>query len=157
LETRNKQIKFLQDSARDQLKAFKTELAESSSRLESRDNEANHRLDQYHQSLLLLEGTLEEALGRMDTAEQGITTLHQKIEEQRERIDTFLESATAQLEVAGNHAELLDRRLQTEFELKDRKIQQLNFQLQQQKRQLIMIIVAVTVVLGLMITMAILR
>jgi chromosome segregation ATPase len=157
LETRNKQIKFLQDSARDQLKAFKTELAESSSRLESRDNEANHRLDQYHQSLLLLEGALEEALGRMDTTEQGITTLHQKIEEQRVRIDTFLESATAQLEVAGNHAELLDRRLQTEFELKDKKIQQLNFQLQQQKRQLIMIIVAVTVVLGLMITMAILR
>jgi chromosome segregation ATPase len=157
LETRNKQIKFLQDSAREQLKVFKTELAESSSRLESRDNKTNHRLDQEHQSLLLLEGSLEEALGRIDAAEQDITALHQAIEEQRFRIETFLDSATVQLEVAGNHAELLEKRLQTESELKDKKLQQLNLQLQQQKMQLIMIIAAVTVLLGLLVTIAILR
>lgn len=157
LEIRNKQIKFLQDSARDQLKAFRTELAESSSRLESRDNETNHRLDQDHQSLLLLEGSQEGALGRMDATEQDITTLRQEIEDQRLRIETFLDSAIAQLEVAGNHAELLEKRLQTGFELKDKKLQQLKIQLQQQKMQLIMIIAAVAVVLGLLVTIAILR
>lgn len=157
LEIRNKQIKFLQDSARDQLKAFRTELAESSSRLESRDNETNQRLDQDHQSLLLLEGSQEDALGRIDATEQDITTLRQEIEDQRLRIETFLDSAIAQLEVAGNHAELLEKRLQTEFELKDKKLQQLKIQLQQQKMQLITIIAAVAVVLGLLVTIAILR
>lgn len=157
LEIRNNQIKFLQDSARDQLKAFRTELAESSSRLESRNNEINHRLDEDHQSFLLLEGSLDEAKGRIDTTEQDITALHQAIEEQRLRIETFQDSATAQLEVAVNHAELLEKRLQTEFELKDKKLQQFNIQLRQQKMQLIMIIAAVTVVLGLLVTIAILR
>jgi chromosome segregation ATPase len=157
LEIRNKQIKFLQDSAREQLKSFRTELAESSSRLESRDNETNHRLDQNHQSLLLLDCSLEEALGRIDATDQHITALRQEIEEQRLRIETFLDSAIAQLEVAGNHAELLERRLQTEFELKDKKLQQLKFQLQQQKIQLIMIIAAMGIVLGLLVTLAIMR
>jgi hypothetical protein len=59
--------------------------------------------------------------------------------------------------VAVNHAELLEKRLQTEFELKDKKLQQFNIQLRQQKMQLIMIIAAVTVVLGLLVTIAILR
>jgi chromosome segregation ATPase len=157
LEVRNKQIKFLQDSARDQLKAFRTELAESSSRLESRDNETNHRLDQDHQSLLSLEGSLEDVLGRIDATDHDITALHQDIEEQRLRIESFLDSATAQLEVAGNHAGLLEKRLQTEFELTDKKLQQLKFQLQQQKTQLILMIAAVAVVLGLLVTVAILR
>ena len=157
LEIRNKQIKFLQDSARDQLKSFRTALAESSSRLELRDNETNHRLDQDHQSLLLLEGSLEEALGRIVATDQDITALHQEIEEQRLRIETFLDSAIAQLEVAGNRAVLLEKRLQTEFELKDKTLQQLKFQLQQQKIQLIMIIAAVAAVLGLLVTIAILR
>jgi chromosome segregation ATPase len=157
LEIRNKQIKFLQDSARDQLKAFRSKLAESSSRLETRDNETNHRLDQDHQSLLLLEGSLEEALERIDATDKDIAALHQESEEQRLRIEAFLDSATTQLEVAGNHAKLLEKRLQTEFELKDKKLQQLKFQLQQQKMQLIMIIAAVAVVLGLLVTIAILR
>lgn len=96
-------------------------------------------------------------MGRMDATDQDITALRQENEEQRLRIETFLDSAIAQLEVAGNHAELLEKRLQTEFELKDKKLKQLKFQLHQQKMQLIMMIAAVAVVLGLLVTIAIIR
>lgn len=156
LETRNQQIKFLQDSARDQLQAFKTELAETSSRLETRDNETNRRLDEEHQLLVSKESLLAEILGRIDAIEREITALHQDVAEQRLQIESFLDSVTVQLEVANNRATLLEKRMQTDVELKEKQLQQLKLQLQHHKAQLVRAIFTVAVVLGLLVAMAIL-
>jgi chromosome segregation ATPase len=157
LETRNQQIKFLQDSAREQLQAFKTELAEASSRLETRDNETNQRLDEEHQLIVSLENSVEVTLGRIDEADREITALHQDTAAQRLQIESFLDSATAQLEVANNHATLLEQRVQTDIDLKEKQLEELKLQLQQQGRRLIRTIVTVAVVLLLLFIMAILR
>jgi len=158
LETRNQQIKFLQDSAREQLQAFKTELAEASSRLETRDNETNHRLDEEHQLLVSLESSVEVTLGRIDAADREIATLHQDVAAQRLQIESFLDSATARLEVANNRATLLEQRVQADFELKEKQLQQLKLQLQQQERRLLMAIFAGAAMLLLLLgTMAILN
>jgi len=157
LDTRNQQIKFLQDSAREQLQAFRTELAEASSRLETRDNETNKRLDEEHQLLVSLENSLAGILGRIDAGDREITALHKDVAEQRLQIESFLDSATAQLEVANNSATLLEKRVQTEIELKEKQLQQLQLQLRQQQTRLVRAIFTVAAVLLLLVTMAILR
>lgn len=146
LEARNQQIKFLQDSARDQLGELRKELAEAYSRLETRDNETNRRLDEQKQLLASLGNSLQEALGQIDTAHRDINTLHQDVAEQRLHIDAFLDSATARLEVAENRAALLEQRMQADVALKEKQLQQLTLQQQQQKTQLSRVVVAVLVV-----------
>jgi chromosome segregation ATPase len=158
LETRNQQIKFLQDSAREQLQAFKTELAEASSRLETRDNETNHRLEEENQLLVSLEGSQTEILERIDAADREITTLHKDVAEQRLQTENFLDSATIQLEVTNNLVTLLERRVQTDIELQEKQFQQLKLQLQLQETRLVRTIFAVAgVLLLLLVTMAVLR
>jgi chromosome segregation ATPase len=157
LETRNQQIKFLQDSAREQLQAFRTELAETSSRLETNDHATNQRLDHEHQLFLSLENSLTETRGRIDTAEREIATLHQDIAEQRLHIESFLDSATAQLEVANNRATLLEQRLQTDVELKEKQVQQLTLQLQRLEKRLIRVILVGAVALVLLVSRVFLR
>ena len=157
LETRNQQIKFLQESAREQLQAFKTELAETSSRLETRDYETNRRLDEEHQLLVSLQTSLAETLERIDATAREIAALQQDAAERRLQTESFLDSATAQLEVANNRATLLEQRVQTDVELKEKQLQQLQLQLQQQEKRLSRAIYAVAVVLLLLVTMVILR
>jgi chromosome segregation ATPase len=153
LETRNQQIKFLQDSAREQLQAFKTGLAEASSRLETRDNETNRRLDGEHELLMSLETTLAETLEGIEAADREIAALQQDVAEQRLQVESFLNSATAQLEVANNRATLLEERVQTDSELKEKQLQQL----QRQQTRLARAIFAGVAMLLLLVTVAILR
>lgn len=157
LETRNQQIKFLQDSAREQLQAFKTELAEASSRLETRNNETNQRLDEEHQLIVSLESSLAEIPGRIEAVGRKIPALEKDVAEQRLQIERFLDSATAQLEVANNRTTLLEQRAQTDIALKEKQLQQLRLQLQQQGTRFAWAIGAVALVLLLLVTMAILR
>ncbi len=157
LETRNQQIKFLQDSAREQLEAFKIELAEASSRLETRDNETNKRLDEEHQLFVSLENSMTGVLGRIDAGAREITALQEDVAEQRLQIESFLDSATAQLEVANNRATILEKRVQTEIELKEQQVRELRLQLRQQQTRLVRTIFAVSAILLLLITMVILR
>lgn len=142
LETRNQQIKFLQDSAREQLQAFKTELSESHSRLETRNNDTNRRLDEEHALLQSLKTLFADAFERIDVAEQNITSLQHNTREQRLQIESFLDSATAQLEVANNHATLLEKRVETDGELREKQIQQLKLQLQRLESRLVKVILA---------------
>jgi chromosome segregation ATPase len=142
LETRNQQIKFLQDSAREQLQAFKTELAETRSRLETRDNETNNRLDEAHALFQSLETSLADAFGRIETADQEIITIQHKVKEQRLQVEGFLDSATVQLEVANNHAALLEKRVQTDGELREKQFQQIKLQLQHQQSRLLKAVIA---------------
>jgi chromosome segregation ATPase len=155
LETRNQQIKFLQDSAREQLGEFRKELAGAYSRLETRDEATNRRLDEQNQQVMALGNSLQEVHGRIDTASEDIGTLQQELAEQRLHIEQFLDSATAQLEVANNRATLLEKRMLTDAELKENQLQQLARQLRQQKLQLVRTVVAVAVV-ALLATVAIL-
>jgi chromosome segregation ATPase len=158
LETRNQQIKFLQDSAREQLQAYKTELAEVSSRLETRDNETNHRLDEENQLLVSLEGSQTEILGRIDATDREIASLHKDVAEQRLQTEGYLDSATIQLEVTNNLVQLLERRVKTDMELKEKQFQQLKSQLKLQETRLVRTIFAVAGVLLLLLgTMAVLR
>lgn len=156
LETRNRQIKFLQDSAREQLQGFKSELAETRSRLETRDDETNRRMDEEHQLIVSLENSLTETRGRIEAVDEEIGTLHRDVAEQRLQIERFLDSATAQLEVANNRATLLEARLQADVELKEKQLEQMNLRLQQQHTRLVWSIAAVAVVLALLATLVIL-
>lgn len=156
-ETRFGQIRFLQNSASEQLLAFKTELTETRSRLETRDNETNSRLEEEHLHYVSLERSLGEVQSRIDGSDREIDALHQEVVGQRLHIERFLDSATAQLEVANNRAALLEKRVQTDFELKEKQLQQLEVQLQHQNKRLVMVILAVTVILVLLVTLAILR
>jgi chromosome segregation ATPase len=142
LEARNQQIKFLQDSAREQLQVFKTELAESHSRLETRDNDTNRRLDEEHLLLQSLKTSFADAFERIDVAEQNITSLQHNTGEQRQQIESFLDSATAQLDVANNHATLLEKRVENDSELREKQIQQLKLRLQRLESRLLMVIIA---------------
>jgi chromosome segregation ATPase len=146
LETRNQQIKFLQDSAREQLGEFRKELAGAYSRLESRDEATNRRLDEHNQQVMALENSLQEVLGRIGSASEDIGALQQELANQRLHIEQFLDSATAQLEVANNRATLLEKRMLTDAELREHQLQQLDLQLRQQKTQLVRIMVALAVV-----------
>jgi chromosome segregation ATPase len=160
LETRNQQIKFLQDSAREQLKAFKTELAEASSRLETRDNETDRRVDDEHALLVSLAASRADTLERIEAADREITALKRDIAEQRLQIESYLDSATAQLEVANNRATLLEKRAQTDGELKEKQLQQLQLHLQHHETRLVRVIfagAAVLLLLLLLVTVAILR
>lgn len=157
LETRNQQIKFLQDSAREQLQAFRTELAETGSRLETRDNETNRRLDDEVRKLASLERAAAGTLEQIEAAQQAITSLQQDIAGQRSQMDHFLDSATARLEVANNRATILERRMQTDVELKEKQLQQLNRQLKHLRTQFLRAIFSLAVVLVLLVALALLR
>jgi len=158
LETRNQQIKFLQDSAREQLQAFKTELAETRSRLETRDNETNRRLDEEHALFQSLETSLADAFGRVEATGRDISSIQQKIMDQRLKIEGFLDSATAQLEVANNHAALLEKRVQTDGELRETQIEQLKLEIQRLESRLARAIYAGGAILLLLsVTVLILR
>jgi len=158
LETRNQQIKFLQDSAREQLQAFKTELAEARSRLETRDHETNRRLDEEHALIQSLETSLADAFGRVEVAEQEISSIQRIVMDQRLQIEGFLDSTTAQLEVANSHATLLEKRVQTDGELREKQIEQLKLQLQRMESRLARAIYAGGAILLLLsVTVLILR
>ena len=76
-----------------------------------------------------------------------ITALHEDVAEQRLQIESFLDSATAQLEVANNRATILEKRVQTDIELREQQVQELRLQLRQQQTRLVRTIVAVAAIL----------
>jgi chromosome segregation ATPase len=117
LETRDNQLKFLQDSAREQLHSLKTSLAEASSRLETRDNELVHRQDAACEQLVALETSLSDASRRFETTDSEISELRADLLKQAQQLEASRVSAETLFEATTNQVRTLENKLELEHTL----------------------------------------
>lgn len=149
LETRNNQLKFLQDSAREQLQALRTSLAEASSRLETRDNELGLLQDSAHEQIVALEATLTETSSRFETTDKEINELRARFAEQIQQLETTLDSTTTRFEAMDNRFGALEKKLEIEHRLQENLFQDVQARLHNQDKRLkrVMLTAAFTLVL----------
>jgi len=136
LDTRDNQLKFLQDSAREQLQAFKTALVETSSRLETRDNELTRLQEAAHAQIAALETSLAEAVNRFETTDSELRDLRAAKVEQGQQLETYLASTTAMLEASNNQVRALEKKLEIEHRLQQNRFEDTQAQLRKQTRRL---------------------
>lgn len=149
LETRNNQLKFLQDSAREQLDAFKTALAEASSRLETSDNELMHMQESAHERTVALEASLSRASDQLAVTDSEIRELRDRVAEQAQQHEASLASTTAQLDASNNWIEALEGTIQVEHSLQQNMVRDVMARLQKQDQRLHRIIMIAVLTLML--------
>jgi len=136
LESRNNQLKFLQDSAREQHRLLKTALAEAISRLETRDSELAQQLESAREQVAALEAALAETADHCAAADNGISELRTGIAAQARQHEDALSSAITRLEAMTNQAEALEARLEVEHRLRENMLQDTMTQLRWQDARL---------------------
>jgi len=149
LEARANQIKFLQDSAGEQLHALKTMLAEASSRLETSDNELRKVQDSAQEQIAALEGTLAGASNRFESTDSEIRQLREDVAERARQLATVLDSVTTRLEAKDNRVEALEKQIETGHKLQQTGIQDMQEQLDRQGHHLDRVMVMAVVALVL--------
>jgi chromosome segregation ATPase len=154
LETRDNQLKFLQDSAREQLQVLKTSLAEASSRLGTRDDELRRLQDTTHEQIAALERSLADASGRFDITEGELSGLRTRIDEHAQRLETVLASVNGLFEATNNQVQALEKKLDLEHKLQQNQFQDTQAQLHRQDRRLYRVVAATAVVLLMIIAIA---
>ena len=136
MEARLSQIKFLQDSAREQLQTFKTSLAEAASRLETRDEELAHRQDAAAQRAQGLETDLAETASRCTANEAAVRDVHAAMAGQDRRLEEYRAAAAAQHDATGNRLAVLEQRLESEHALMRQQLEEIRLLLQGQQQHL---------------------
>jgi chromosome segregation ATPase len=132
LDTRDNQLKFLQDSAREQLQSLKTALAEASSRLETRDNELAHRQDDAYEHNVAIESTLADTASRFETMDNEISVLRAQLLKQTEQLDASRASANTLFEATTNQVRALEKKLELEHDLQQNLFRDTKAQLRKQ-------------------------
>jgi chromosome segregation ATPase len=132
LETRDNQLKFLQDSAREQLQALKTSLAEAASRLETRDNELSHLQDTTREQIVVLENSLGGAARRFETLDGEMNELRSRLGEQTRQFEAVLSSTNVLFESMNNQIEALEKKLELEHQLQQNLFRDTQTQLRRQ-------------------------
>jgi len=150
LDTRSNQLKFLQDSARDQLQSFKTTLAEASSRLETRDDELRRLLDMAQERILALESAQTETSDRIENGQDELTGLQSLLAEQAQQLDAYRAAAAGQFEATGNRIVAQEKKLEFELRLRQNLFEDVQAQLRRQRVRLgwVMAIAGVALVLA---------
>jgi len=142
LETRDNQLKFLQDSAREQLHSLKTSLTEASSRLETRDHELAHRQDAAYEQIVGLETSLAETSRRFETTDSEISTLQAQLLKQTQQLVASRASANTLFEATTNQVRTLEKKLEVEHTLQQNLFRDAETQLRKQHERLSRVIAA---------------
>ncbi|MGB5541569.1 MAG: hypothetical protein WBO37_15910 [Gammaproteobacteria bacterium] len=150
LETRGNQLKFLQDSAREQLQVLKTALAEAASRLETRDDALEARQDAAHEQIDALGTSLARTVSRFESTDSAVEALRAAREEQARTLETYLASTTVQLEAASQQVMALEKKLDAEHRLQHKLFEDAQAQLHRQDKRLrhIMLVAVFALVLA---------
>ncbi len=136
LESRNNQLKFLQDSAREQHRILKTALAEATSRLETRDSELRQQQDSALEQIAALEATQAVTADHIAVTDHGVSELRTGIAELTRQHAASLSSTTIQLEATNNQVKALEERIEAEHRLAQNISQDTLAQLRRQDERL---------------------
>jgi chromosome segregation ATPase len=149
METRDNQLKFLQDSAHERLERLKTSLAETASRLETRDNELRRLLETTRERIVAIENALEETGRRFETLEGGTGELRSRLGEQTRQLDAGLSSTNTLFESMNNQIQTLQKKLDIEHKLQQNLFQDTQMQLRRQHSRFNRTLAAAGLVLAL--------
>jgi chromosome segregation ATPase len=118
LEARSNQLKFLQDTAGEQLHAVKTMLAEASSRLETGDNELNKTRELVQDKIATFDAALADTSSRFERADSEIRELRETIAEHARQLGTVPPSVDARLEAKEKQLVALEKQVEAEQRLR---------------------------------------
>ncbi len=121
---------------RAQIKALEVSLAETTSRLEIRDNQLKFLQDSAREQFQALETSLAETSSRFETTDHRIQDLRAKILEQAQRLGASLSSATRQFDATNNQVKALDKKLELDCRLQQNIFEDAQAQLREQDARL---------------------
>jgi chromosome segregation ATPase len=149
LETRFRQLKFLQDASSDRLQTLKTMLAEASSRLETSHNDLRHVQNTAHEQIAALENTLAETAKRFESTDRSVRELREHTIEQARQLNASLSAITARLEATDKHVESLERLSSSERTLQQNIFQDTQEQMTRQEARMSRFMVSAVLMLVL--------
>jgi chromosome segregation ATPase len=150
-ETRNSQLKFLQDSARGEIKGLKTALAETASRLETRDNQLEELQESTRAAIVALQNNLTETASRLDADDDRFQHVQDSIAEQAQQHAAALSGIAARLDTACNRLGALEEKLEIEYRLSRSQFEEMQMNVRKLEQRFVWMILIVTVVLLLVI------
>jgi chromosome segregation ATPase len=154
LETRNNQIKFLQDSAREQLAALKTAIAETASRLETRDSRLEDLQDAAQDQIVALQTALSEISVRQNTMDGRLEHLQDSNAELVKQYENSLSHSISQLEATHEQLRALENKMELDHRLCKDMLQETQARLERHRHWALWVALATVLVVVVVTTLA---